>query len=66
MQVVWGLRGTMVVTSVRFGHLGSSAGLACADPQITRRMDVSGTIITWCRPAAGVRAQAQAVGELVA
>jgi hypothetical protein len=30
-------------------------------------MDVSGTIITWCRPAAAeVRAQAQAVGELVA
>jgi hypothetical protein len=29
-------------------------------------MDVSGTIITWCRPAAEVRARAQAVGELVA
>jgi hypothetical protein len=61
VQVVWRLRRTLVVTSVRFGHLGSSAGLACADPQITSRMDVSGTIITWCRPAAEVRAQAQAV-----
>ena len=66
MQIVWGLRGTLAVTSVRFGYSGSSAGLACADPQFTRRMDVSGTVITWCWPAAEVRAQAQAVGELVA